>query len=87
MVEKFDIEKRWPELFGKLDPSQRNQVVQNLAMAWHDGWIPNREDVEDLIDLTRGAIDGEEYIRRGREEAERHRMFWVPRDPYVPIPE
>ena len=73
MVEKFDIEERWPELFEKLDPSQRDQVVQPLAGAWHEGWIPNREDVENLIDLTRGAIDRTEYSRRGRNAAERFR--------------
>ena len=66
MAEKFDIEERWPELFEQLDPTQRDAVRQSLAGIWHDGWIPNREDVQDLTDLTRGAIDREEYRDVGR---------------------
>ena len=71
MTEKFDIEERWPELFAHLDSTQRNAVRQSLAAAWHEGWIPNREDVENLTDRARGAIDQAEYLRRVREAARR----------------
>ena len=64
MATKFDIEDRWPELFVQLDETQRRAVVQSLASAWHEGWTPNREDVENLTDEARGAIDAEEYRRR-----------------------
>lgn len=73
MADGFDIEKRWPELFVQLDATQRRAVVQSLASAWHEGWVPNREDVENLTDEARGAIDVHEYRRRVREKAERHR--------------
>ena len=73
MAEKFDVEARWPELFAQLDATQHRAVVQSLAAAWHEGWVPNREDVENLTDEARGAIDREEYMRRVREAAERHR--------------
>ena len=73
MATKFDIEERWPELFVQLDETQREAVVQSLASAWHEGWIPNREDVENLTDETRGAIDRDEYLRRVDAAAERHR--------------
>ncbi|MDO5093253.1 MAG: hypothetical protein Q4D79_07500 [Propionibacteriaceae bacterium] len=73
VAEKFDIEERWPELFAQLDESQRRAVVQSLAAAWHEGWVLNREDVENLIDRARGAIDREEYMRRVRRTAEHHR--------------
>lgn len=73
MAEKFDIEERWPELFDKLDERQRHAVVNTFASSWHEGWVPNREDVENLTDFTRGAIDGDEYMRRVRGAAERRR--------------
>ncbi|GAA3078745.1 hypothetical protein JOF29_005021 [Kribbella aluminosa] len=46
MPEELDVEKRWPELFTSLGDDQRRAVVQSLANAWHEGWEPNREDVE-----------------------------------------
>jgi len=67
--EKFGIEERWPELFAQLDANQRWAVRQSLASAWHEGWVPNREDVENLTDVTRGAIDHAEFLRRAREAA------------------
>ena len=73
MAKEFDIEQQWPELFAQLDPKQRRAVLQSLASAWHEGWEPNREDVENLTDEARGAIDGEEYMRRVRQAAERRR--------------
>lgn len=71
MTEKFDVEDRWPELFAQLDGGQRNAVRQALVAAWHEGWKPNREDVENLTDEARGAIDETEYLRRVRETARR----------------
>ncbi len=73
MAERFDIEERWPELFVQLDQTQRRAVVQSLASAWHEGWTPNREDVENLTDEARGAIDAEEYLRRVDASAEHRR--------------
>lgn len=73
MAGKFDIEQQWPELFEQLDIKQRRAVVQSLASAWHEGWEPNREDVENLTDETGGAIDHNEYMRRVRQAAERRR--------------
>ena len=35
--------------------------------------MPNCEDVENLTDEARGAIDREEYVRRVWEVPERHR--------------
>ena len=73
MAERLEIEERWPELFEQLDQVQRRAVVQSLASAWHEGWVPNREDVENLTDEARGAIGREEYLRRADAAAERHR--------------
>ena len=49
-MKQFDIEDRWPELFAQLDATQRNAVRQSLAAAWHEGFEPTREDVENLTD-------------------------------------
>ncbi|MGV8883570.1 MAG: hypothetical protein ACOH19_15600 [Rhodoglobus sp.] len=68
---EFNIEARWPELFVKLDEHQRRAVIDTLASSWHEGWVPNREHVENLTEFTRGAIDGDEYGRRLRSAAER----------------
>jgi hypothetical protein len=73
MAETFDIEQQWPELFAQLDDTQRRAVVQSLASGWHEGWTPNREDVENLTDKARGAIDRDEYLRRADAAAERRR--------------
>lgn len=68
---RLDVEQRWPELFEQLDDNQRRAVVNALAASWHEGWVPNREDVENLTDEARGAIDEEEFIRRSLAAAER----------------
>ncbi|NUP74316.1 MAG: hypothetical protein HOQ07_06670 [Sinomonas sp.] len=73
MSERFDVEQRWPELFEQLDEAKRRSVLNTLAADWHEGWIPNREDVENITDLARGAIDAAEYDRRSDEAAERRR--------------
>ena len=70
---RFGIEERWPELFAQLDATQRRAVVQSFAAAWHEGWVPNREDVADLVEEARGAISREEYRRRLIAKAERAR--------------
>jgi len=70
-AEVFDVEARWPELFAQLDVKQRDAVLQSLASSWHEGWVPNREDVENLTDRARGAIDAAEYRRRSHAAARR----------------
>ncbi|WP_280115591.1 antitoxin VbhA family protein [Pseudoclavibacter terrae] len=42
-----------------------------------EGWVPNREDVENLNDYARGAIDKSEYARRVAGAAERHRAHAI----------
>ena len=71
MNDETSFEDLWPELFEVLTDRQRDTVVRSLAAGWHEGWVPNREDVADLADYARGAIDMEEYKRRSLEKAER----------------
>jgi hypothetical protein len=70
---KFSIEEHWPELFERLDANKRRAVVQSLASAWHEGWAPNRVDVQNLTERALGAIDHDEYMLRVRQSAERRR--------------
>ncbi|MFF7684508.1 hypothetical protein [Microbacterium sp. NPDC007973] len=74
---QMKIEQQYPELFAQLDDKQRRAVVQSLAAGWHEGWEPTREDVENLTDYVRGAIDGDEYDRRS--DAAAHRAAEVSR--------
>lgn len=71
MTKAFDVTLRWPELFDSLEEPQRQAVVQSLAVSWHEGWTPTREDVENLTDRARGAIDEAEYRRRAHSAARR----------------
>lgn len=71
VMEQFDLEERWPELFDVLTDEQRRSVVNTLVDGWHEGWEPTREDVENLSDYERGAITFEEYGRRNDAAAER----------------
>ena len=77
MAAEFNIESRWPELFVQLDERQRRAVVDTLASSRHEGWVPTREDVENLTDYARGAIDKSEYDRRAAGAAERHRAHAI----------
>lgn len=70
---RLDIESRWPDLFVRLDASARSDVLQSLSSAWRQGWVPNREDVQNLTDRTRGTIDHDEYMRLLDEPARRWR--------------
>lgn len=65
METEFNIRGRWPELFAPLSERQQRVVVNAFASSWHEGWVPNRPDVENLTDLVRGAITEAEYDRRG----------------------
>ena len=71
MAEQLDLEGRWPDLFEGLDAEQRRSVVQALANGWHEGWVPNREDVEILTDSARGSIDFDGVRRRALDSARR----------------
>ena len=73
MRERFDIESRWPDVFEGLDDQQRWNVVEALAANWHEGWIPNREDVARLTAKVRGDIARYEYVEQADAAAERYR--------------
>ena len=57
---------RYPDLFAGLTIAQKWNVHNNIANNVMEGWTPTRDNVADLIALTRGDITLEEYVRRGR---------------------
>jgi hypothetical protein len=57
---------RYPDLFAGLTIEQKWNVHNNIASHVLDGWTPDRDDIADLTALTRGDIDGDEYVRRGQ---------------------
>ena len=65
----LDLELWWPELFAGMDSETRNSIVQAFAGSWHEGWEPNRDDVENLANFVRGDYDHEEYLRRAMTKA------------------
>lgn len=75
MSERFEIEQRWPELFEPLTDEERSAVVNAFASSWHEGWFPNRADVENLTDYARGVITRDEYDERVRTQAEQLRKY------------
>jgi len=69
MTPDSNFADRWPELFGTLDDQQRAEVLRELAASGREGG-PTREEVENLTDRARGAIDDHEYGRRARPSAD-----------------
>lgn len=52
----FAPDQWWPDLFAQLDDAERDEVVNDLAIMWHEGWHPNRADAADLIDVRLGRL-------------------------------
>ena len=46
----------WPDLFEPLSPAEREELIEGLAVNWHEGWVPNRADVEDHLAVDRGEL-------------------------------
>jgi hypothetical protein len=59
----FDLILRWNDSFDQLTATQRNGVVHALASAIHEGWEPNSDDLQNLVDYARGAVTEAEYVR------------------------
>lgn len=63
-MDTLDIEQRWPDLFQGLDSSQREIVLDTLALGWHEGNEPTRRVVENPTDYVRREISIDEYLAR-----------------------
>lgn len=55
----------YPELFTDLTPQQTDSLNWTLTTNRLAGYSIPRSFVEDLVDLTSGRIDDNEYLRRG----------------------
>lgn len=62
-------ERRWPELFARLDDQQKQNLSAVLANGRLEGWEPTRDEVADLVADALGEISEEEYLRRAYARA------------------
>jgi hypothetical protein len=58
------IDERWPGLFDHIPADDRYSIIQTVAAGWHEGWMPNREDIRFLVEFHCGEIDFDEYRNR-----------------------
>lgn len=66
MAERFDIERRWPDLFAQLSDAQRCRITEAVYAVWHGGWFPIREDIETLRDYEHGKLTDDDLLRGTR---------------------
>ena len=55
----------WPDLFEPLSPAEREELIEGLAVNWHEGWVPNRADTADVIDVQLGRLRASAPAARG----------------------
>jgi hypothetical protein len=60
--------KRWPDLFNHLTSDERRVVIIAVADNVLEGWQPEREGIEALVDVVRGKCTTTEYIERVRRD-------------------
>lgn len=61
--------ERWPDLFDGLASDERRVVITAVADNVLEGWQPEREDIEALVDVVRGKCTTREYIERVRRDS------------------
>lgn len=59
----------WPDLFEPLSPAEREELIEGLAVNWHEGWVPNRADTADVIDVQLGRLTPLQTARRAADRA------------------
>ncbi|MEU2043708.1 hypothetical protein [Nocardia niwae] len=57
-------QQQFPDLYERLDGTQRHALDQTLASHALEGLQPDRDFVADLVDFLTGAIDSHEYDQR-----------------------
>lgn len=63
-TEGLALDERWHDLLDHLPAADRYSVIQTVAAGWHEGWTPDREDVQCLVEFHCGEIDFDEYRNR-----------------------
>ena len=43
--------------------------MEGLAVNWHEGWVPNRADTADVIDVQLGRLTPLQAARRAADRA------------------
>lgn len=60
----------YPDLFDGVDEGIRRRVVSNFGSDAHEGWEPNRPDVELMVGYATGRISKADYMRAAFAEVE-----------------
>ena len=66
---RLNVIELWPELFVEVSDVDAQAIQDACVASWHEGWEPNRADVEDMAAKARGEIDHDELLRRARQRA------------------
>lgn len=61
-MRELDLEAMWPQHFAGLTVEERENVIQPLAVAWHEGWEPNERDTKLLCARSRGDLTHEDIL-------------------------
>lgn len=56
------LEKLYPDLFEGLTLEQVERLNNSWAAQWHEGWEPNRAQVELSVRRERGEVSRDGYI-------------------------
>lgn len=65
-----NVSELYPDLFDGVDEGIRRRVVSNFGSDAHEGWEPNRPDVELMVGYATGRISKAEYMRAAFAEVE-----------------
>lgn len=65
-----DVSELYPDLFEGVDEAVRRRVVSNFGSDAHEGWEPNRPDVELMVGYAVGRVSKAEYLRAAFSEVE-----------------
>lgn len=68
---RLDVIELWPELFVGVSDVTAQAIQDACVASWHEGWEPDRADVEDMVAQARGEVDLDELLRRARARAAR----------------
>ena len=74
------------DLLSRLDERRRRGLVHRLAVGYHDGWRPTRDEIADLVARETGQISEAEYLARRRSATRPPEQQCGPVNPSAPAP-
>jgi hypothetical protein len=65
-----DVFELYPDLFVGIDAAVRRCIISHFGSDAHEGWEPNRSDVELLVGYATGRISKAEYLHSALAHAQ-----------------